>query len=569
VTEDLNVRHRLPAGVRLLLVAVVIALVAVAGLMANRYVRTRSLDASPAAVPLTGPARLAGLAAPAGQPGPGGDPNRRTLVLYDEGGQPPQLAHQYAMQAANLVSRGTAWVMHPIGRYAAGELAGYQAAIYVGVGERPVPPAFLADVARSRVPVLWFGSGIRQHFASNPALASALGWAPGEDVHGVDGVDYRGQLLKRRADGNDALVRIVVSGGGPAEVLGVARRAGGSTLPWAVRSGALTYVAEVPFSYIGPTDRYLAAADLVLRTVAPDAPDRRRALIRLEDVGPAANPDDIRAAADYLSARNVPFSIAVYPFYRDPRGAANHGRPTERRLVDAPKVVDALEYARQRGGVLIMHGYTHQYDDVLNPYTGTSGEDFEFYRAHVDDANNVRFDGPVLKDSADWVTQRLSAGRGEFVRVGLPDPDIFEFPHYTASLASYRTVHQMFGVRYDQGSYFDGQCPAGDCADHGAAPGEMFQQFFPYPVRDVYGSVVIPENLLSVSEAYNNNPAHSADDVVANAAAMTVVRDGVVSGFYHPYLGVERLGRIVEGISALGYTFVSPYDILECAPTCQ
>jgi uncharacterized protein YdaL len=556
-------RHRLPAGVRLLLVGVAVALLAFVGVAADRYLETRPVVESPPGVPLTGPGRLAGLAMPAGAPGPGGNPGRRTLVLYNDGGPTPNLGHQYAIQAANLASRGGAWTMRPARLYQVGDVGGYQAVIYVGVDDRPLPPALLADLARAGGPVLWFGAGIRQLFGADADLAGRVGWSPGDGgAADVTGVQYQGRLLKRRAAGNDALVPISVADGRLAQVLGVARRADGSTLPWAVRSGSFTYVAEVPFSYAEPGDRYLAAADLILRAVAPDAPDRRRALIRLEDVGPNTDSQDLRKAVDYLSGRRAPFSIAVYPYYRDPYGAAHHGRPTGYRLIDKPKLVDTLKYATQHGGVILMHGYTHQYEDRRNPYTGTSGEDFEFYLAHVDAANNVQFDGPVPRDSENWATQRLSAGRGEFVRVGLPDPDVFEFPHYTASKASYRAVHAMFGVRYDQGSYFDGVCPNGDCGDGSAPAGEMFQQFFPYPVRDVYGSVVIPENLLSVSEAYNNNPAHSAADVVANAAAMTVVRDAVVSGFYHPYLGTKKLAEIVDGITALGYTFVSPYDVL-------
>lgn len=51
-------------------------------------------------------------------------------------------------------------------------------------------------------------------------------------------------------------------------------------------------------------------------------------------------------------------------------------------------------------------------------------------------------------------------------------------------------------------------------------------------------------------------------DVLAAAEAMTVVRDGVASCFYHPYLGVEKLAQIVDGIRALGYTFVSPEELI-------
>jgi hypothetical protein len=90
----------------------------------------------------------------------------------------------------------------------------------------------------------------------------------------------------------------------------------------------------------------------------------------------------------------------------------------------------------------------------------------------------------------------------------------------------------------------------------------MFTQFFPYPVRDAYGSVVIPENLLNISEPYNNNPTRTVKDVLADAAALTVVRDGVASGFFHPYLDLAKLAQIVDGIRALGYTYVSPVDLL-------
>jgi uncharacterized protein YdaL len=209
-----------------------------------------------------------------------------------------------------------------------------------------------------------------------------------------------------------------------------------------------------------------------------------------------------------------------------------------------------------------LHGYTHQLDDLRNPYSGTSGDDYEFYLAHVDAANNVQLDGPPQQDSRSWVEQRLSTGRAEFVRAGLGDPDIFEFPHYTGSAASYRAVHEIFGVRYDQGTYFDGVCPQGDCTKESTPDGELSQQFFPYPVRDVYGSVVIPENLLNVSSEYNNNPARTPRDIIAAAEAMTVVRDGVASTYYHPFLGTSKLSEVIDGIKKLGYTFVSPYDLL-------
>jgi hypothetical protein len=82
-------------------------------------------------------------------------------------------------------------------------------------------------------------------------------------------------------------------------------------------------------------------------------------------------------------------------------------------------------------------------------------------------------------------------------------------------------------------------------------------QYFPYPVRDVYGGAVIPETLGNVAPtAANQHGVRSAADIVAAARRQLVVRDGVASFFYHPYLGSAALKEIVPGIQALGYTFV-------------
>lgn len=569
MSKPQSARKKSPAGVRLAtLLLVVLGLVGTTGVVVDEHLLVPP-DESPAAAPLLQPAALRHLAAEPGAPGPGGDPNRKTLVLYETDHPQAWLSHEYALQAANLASRGGAWTMQPVKQYVAGALRGYQAAIYVGVDEgASLPPALLADVATSDVPVLWMGENVDQLFAAQPAVSQQYGWSlRGADTVPVPTVEYQGQQLQRDPPDSRELHRVDLVPGGAAVTLGTARPASGAPYPWAVKSKNLTYISEVALGDFNPRGRYLAAADLILRTVAPDAPERKRALIRIEDVGPNTDPDHIRRIADLLSERGVPFSLATYPYYRDPKGTAHSrhkGRPTSFRLVDQPELVDALKYARERGGTVIMHGYSHQFESLDNPYDGTSGGDYEFYAAHVDSRDNVQLDGPVPGDSKDWATDRLSVGRGEFVRVGLPDPDIFEFPHYAASGVNYQAVHDMFGVRYDQGTYYAGQCPDGACsttADPGSAG--RFSQFFPYPVRDVYGSVVIPENVGNISVPYNNRPPKSAEDVIGNAKALSVVRDSVASGFFHPYLPTRELDAIVTGIQQQGYQFVTPYDILK------
>lgn len=554
--------NRFPAGVRLLAIAMgAITLLGAAAFQVDDL--GAPPDESPAAEPLWGPAPLHRLAAEPGAPGPDGNPERRILVLYNATGASAELSKTEAIQAANLASRGGAWTIRPVEEYRAGDLDNQDAAIYVArYSDVPLPRPFLADVGLGRVPVLWMGDNISQLFAAEPDAVAGYGWRPtGIDPAEVHAVDYRGQQLERRAD--EPTTGIELDPGGAATSLGTALHDDGGQHPWAVAADNLTYVGEVPFSYVDTRDRYLAAADLIQRLVAPDAPERRRALIRIEDVGPNTDPDQIREIADLLYARGVPFSLATYPYYRDPNGTAHDGEPASFRLVDVPELTAALRYAQDHGATIVMHGYSHQYESVANPYDGTSGGDFEFYAAHVDDANSVQLDGPVPADSPRWAAERLAIGRAEFVRAGLGDPAIFEFPHYTGSAASYQAVHQAFGVRYDQGTYFASQCPGNVCSASDVLTSTgLFQQYFPYPVRDVYGSVVIPENLGNISEPYNNNEARTPQDLIDAAQALTVVRDGVASAFFHPFLPLSQLETVIDGIEGHGFRFVTPHDIL-------
>lgn len=518
-----------------------------------------------AAAPLAGTAPLHGFAAPVGSPGPGGDPNRSTLVLYDDSGNDWQTQQSYGIQAANLLTRGGRVDLRPVASYRCGETAHFSALVFVGSGSgNPLPNCLLTDALSGRTPTMWMGQGIEAAFQDDPVLAGTLGWrfADGPGDYPL-AVTYKGRRLDRTPRPDDPVNRVVLDAGSPAQVLAWGIDAAGHRSPWAVRTGKFTYVAEVPFDYVSYGGRYLAAADLLRALALPEVPDRHRVLVRLEDVGPKADPAQLRAIADYLHGAHVPFTVAVYPVYVDVTGHYDHGRPTTLRLADRPDVVAALKYMSAHGGTLELHGYTHQYGDTLNP-SGVSGDDYEFYRVHVDRQGAVRTDGPVPNDSKTWAASRMQRGRAEMTRVGLPDPGIFEFPHYTAAAPDYRAATDIFGVRYEEGTYFSSRCrPGHGPCDHEADPATLFQQYFPYPVRDVYGSVVIPENVGYVAPHPIHGEAHeTAADVVDNARKMLVVRDGVASFFYHPYLGVSRLREVVTGIQNLGYHFVSPTSLL-------
>ncbi|WP_433827653.1 DUF2334 domain-containing protein [Actinoplanes sp. CA-015351] len=512
-------------------------------------VNSMAADAAPATTTSTS---KTGKAAP-------GAGSAKTLVLYDTTNDYGWLGEVYATQTANLASHFGTWTAAPVAKYKSGDLNAYTAVIYLGsTYDEPLPAAFLTDVMATSKPVVWVYDNIWQ-LAAKDGFTTKYGFASGTfDLASVTEVAYKGKKLTRSSDNNSGIMNLPISDTAKVSTLATAVRADGTTFPWAVKSGNLTYIGEIPFSYVTHDDRYLVFADLLFDALGGGTTERHRALIRLEDVGPDADPDDLKAIADYLAAEKVPFSVAVYPRYRDPKGVNNSGKAQDYTLASKPKVVAALKYMQSKGGTLIMHGYTHQYGAVANPYDGVSANDFEFYMAHVDANDSVIYDGPVKEDSVTWATARMVSSGAVFVATGLGAPKIFEFPHYAASPADYQAVNSLFGKRYDRGLYFPGVL-TGAKYDYA----RQFGQFFPYTVRDVYGSVVVPENIGNVEpEAFNNHPVRLPADLIASAERNLVVRDGVASCFYHPYLGTDHLKTLVTGVKALGYTFVSADTML-------
>ncbi|MFD0318558.1 DUF2334 domain-containing protein [Streptomyces flavalbus] len=508
----------------------------------------------------TAPGELTGRAAPTAPAGA-----RPALVLYDSGAG-DWSDRLSAQQAAHLASHFGPWTVKPVSHYRAGEAHRHSAVLYLSSSAAPsIPGALLDDILRSRVPALWVGENLHRLSGRDPrAWQSRYGFhTPGESVEGVTGVTYRGTTLTRHTDRADPGVRRVrVDDPDKARVLATALGPGAARSPWAVRAANLWYVAEDPFYEIDASDRYLAFGDLLFDALAPGTRARHRALVRLEDISPHADPAQLREIADCLHQAGVPFSFGVIPVYRDPRGAQHDGRPTTITLKDRPEVVDALRHLIDSGGTLVMHGVTHQLGDRRNPYQGVTGEDYEFFTAHEvirrDGREDVVTDGLVPGHSRQRTRERLDRGLAEFRAAGLPRPRVFEFPHYAAGPDDYTAVESLFGYRYDETMAYASTLTGGP-----PDPYQRVDQFYPYGVRDLYGTAVIPENLGNVeASGHNGRPPRGPSDLIDAARRNLVVRDGVASFFYHPPLGTGKLQEILRGLRDLGYTFVTPQDVM-------
>jgi hypothetical protein len=80
------------------------------------------------------------------------------------------LGELYSTMTANLVGHFGSWTAKPVTSYAAGEMAGYTATVYIGsTWDEPIPAAFMDDVIGEVRPVVWINRNIWQ-------LASRVGF---------------------------------------------------------------------------------------------------------------------------------------------------------------------------------------------------------------------------------------------------------------------------------------------------------------------------------------------------------------------------------------------------------
>jgi uncharacterized protein YdaL len=438
------------------------------------------------------PAPVGGVSQGAGAPGAVGS---TTLVLYDTTGDYGWLGELYAQAAANLASHFGAWKAEPVSAYQAGQISQYTATIYLGsTYDEPLPSSFLDDVYNATHPVIWVYDNIWQltnRYATT--FQSKYGWMWAQfDTSPVSHVTYKGTTLTRDGVHNGAGIMSysAVDSTKATTLAKAVRDADGSTFPWALRSGTLTYIGENPFVYTTETDRVHVFEDLLVDALNPSAPTRHLALLRLEDINPSEDGAQLRTIAEYLYSQGIPYGFGVSPTYTDPNGYYNGGVPVQSALSDKNNAVaDTIRWMQSHGGTLVEHGYTHQYSNVANPYDAVTGDDFEFYRVTENPDHTLNYLGPVAEDSQVWAGARLYASTREFMKAKIATPRIFEFPHYAASAVDYQTVGLAFGARWERGMYYGGYLTGGQI-DYAHVIGEGF----PYVVRDVYGTTVLPEN---------------------------------------------------------------------------
>jgi len=490
---------------------------------------------------------------------------RAALILYDTSGEWGWIGDIHARMLANLLGHfSVPFKAQPIEHYKKGLMGRFSVTFYIGsTYDNPLPDAFVQDVMTTDSTICWFKYNIWQLAWTQSSFSSKFGftfnWL---DSSGYGNIYYRGETFSKYPSDPElgltwvlypSICEVVAPACRTVEIDGEPIE---ECIPYIIHGNNMWYVADLPFSYVNEEDRYLVFCDLLHDILGVDPPENKRAVCRIEDVDPNTDPDALREIADYLYSRGVPFAVSVVPFYVDPLGAYTGGTPEYNELSWEPALVAALNYMESKGGHIVLHGCTHQYDSIPNPYNGVTGDDFEFYRVELDEDSATVYAGPIPEDSKRWVSSRIADGLAELKDCNLK-PVAWETPHYAASATDYKVFASKFPLTIQRVLYFDLRIPASGFKGDGP-PSYFGGQFFPYVIEsDIYGQKVIPENLGNYEpDPWEGYRMWLVDDVLRCAEKNSVLRDAWASFYFHPFYDIEKLKEIVEGIQYMGYTFV-------------
>lgn len=486
-------------------------------------------------------------------------PAPNILVLYDNSGEFGWLGRMYSLKLQNLLAHFDAKVTRkPIGQYATGDVGLYDASFYIGStwSETALPTRIKSDLNANTRPFVWMGVNLwryawnMQTYVPDSQFTQRYGFQLlnySEENHPL--VVYKNTELKKEY-WDSGLSRVQVVDSGKVKIHATCLDASGTPWPYILQSGNFWFVADLPMISTTFENRSLAFTDLLHDMLGIYHEESHRAYFRVEDVSRGTEVSDLKALRETLATLQVPFLVSVIPEYRDWMGYYNNGAPETLRVTAASELGKELKLFVQAGGQILQHGTTHQFDNLLNPYTGVSGDDYEFYRITVNASGVISYVGPVPNDSLTWARNRVLRGQNILKTAGL-NPIGWLTPHYIASANDYRSFAGLYPFACDRAIFF-----VTDALGK-TQPDELNS---PFIYRDTYGLKRIPETIGYLDPAGDDSLEGTPilpEDLVKRAKALKVVRDGWAGFYFHCYLNPAYLAETVNGIKSLGYEFVA------------
>ncbi|HBG2114931.1 DUF2334 domain-containing protein [Clostridioides difficile] len=250
--------------------------------------------------------------------------------------------------------------------------------------------------------------------------------------------------------------------------------------------------------------------------------DKGRIFVRIEDVHAFREPKNLVEIADYLSSKNIPFTIALIPAYVNPK---NHKLIT---LSESPEIVKAIKYMQDKGGTVILHGYTHQYKKEE-----VSGEGYEFWDGKKDE--------PLKENMKIFVKDRVLNGLRVCIENGIY-PLAFEAPHYAMESEGYKELKKYFSTYMGQ---------------HQNNDKKFSTNTYPYIIRDTEEfNIFIPENLGYIDP----EDKFTFQNIKENLDKLSIVRGFSGGFFFHSYLNIEYLKNTIEYLEKQNIEFMNLRD---------
>lgn len=243
-----------------------------------------------------------------------------------------------------------------------------------------------------------------------------------------------------------------------------------------------------------------------------------KVFIRIEDVHPLRDTNKLKVIADYLYSEDIPFMIALIPTFVDTKtGYVNS-------MSDQKEFIDTIKYMQEKGGTVILHGYTHQ-----NSKEEASGEGYEFW--------NGKENAPLKVDMEKYVYDKVGKGIKECVKNNIY-PLGFEAPHYAMDMRAYKEIKKYF-------STYVGQYQSSDKRFTSTA--------YPYILEDTeIFNIFIPENLGYVEK---ENPLW-LKEIQENFRQISMVRGYTAGVFFHSYIDINYLKELVDYFKSQNVNFL-------------
>lgn len=313
-------------------------------------------------------------------------------------------------------------------------------------------------------------------------------------------------------------------------------------IPLVIKNGLYSFIASTSIN-----EQVILAVSRTLYTLLHMKPPKKHpAYIRLEDISPVSDPTLVKAAGEYLIEHNIPFYIALIPVY------VNSETGTQIHLAENKELVQVLHYLQSEGGMIIAHGYTHSYR------SDETGEGFEFWDVQLNQQiTSVNPDEPPIplngassypsekayeqyKDEMNqieraYIDLKHTKAIEQLVDLGLY-PISFEAPHYTMSAHGYAITANYFPSIFGQLQLSDSDWQV------------MNAPLFISNPALLAGMTLYPETIGFIDPML----ADPLAEMERSIHRLQNVPGSVIGGFYHPYIGLEYLPKMVHLIEKVG-----------------